>query len=104
MIWSHVLGIIDMEIPESQRHVIPYILEYSKLGYNIFFNHTDAVTGAVFNDENPDGYKEHDNFVISITYHGIRNVKVVERDMDTIVKDLKMHGIITAKYIKVQEN
>jgi hypothetical protein len=104
MIWTHVLGIIDMEIPESRRNVIPYILDYNKLGYNIFFNHTDAVTGVVFNDEHPDGYDERDNFVISITYHGTRSKEVVKDDIDNIVNILKSHGIITAKYIKVQEN
>ena len=104
MIWTNVLGIIDMEIPETQRYVIPYILDYSKLGYNIFINNTKEITGGVFNDEYPDGHDEHDNFVISITYHGARDIKVVKHDIDTIVKDLKSHGIITAKYIKVQEN
>lgn len=104
MVWTHVLSIIDMEIPESQRHVIPYILDYNKLGYNIFINNTDALTGCTFNDEYPDGHNEHDNFVISITYHGTRGKAVVKNDIDTIVKDLKSHGIITAKYIKVQEN
>lgn len=104
MIWTHVLGIIDMEIPESRRNVIPYILDYNKLGYNIFFNHTDAVTGSVFNDEHPDGYVEHDNFVVSITYHGTRGKEVVKDDIKNIVNILKSHGIITAKYIKVQMN
>lgn len=104
MIYTHVLGIIDIEIPESQRYVIPYIEDYSKLGYNIFFNNTNEITGCVFNDEYPDGHEEHDNFVVSVTYHGTRDVKVVKHDLDNIIKDLKSHGIITSKYIKVQES
>ncbi len=104
MIYTHVLGIIDMEIPESRRYVIPYIKDYSKLGYNIFFNNTNEVTGCIFNDEYPDGHDERDNFVVSITYHGTRNIKVVKHDLYCIVKDLKQYGIISSKYIKVQEN